>query len=72
MIHNILIRGFNDIINMPNTMYLSFIQANGMMNFSICTFGKQNFEAVKEITTSQNFVKYLIRSLRDNEWVQVR
>ena len=31
--------------------------------FSICNIRK-NFEAVKEITTSQNFKEVLIRSLR--------
>lgn len=61
------IRGFNDIINMPNTRNLPFIQANGMMNFLASAIFEKNFEAVKEITTSQNFKEVLIRSLRDNE-----
>lgn len=61
------IRGFNDIINMPNTQNLPFIQANGMMNFLASAIFEKNFEAVKEITTSQNFKEVLIRSLRDNE-----
>ena len=61
------IRGFNDIINMPNTQNLPFIQVNGMMNFLASAIFEKNFEAVKEITTSQNFKEVLIRSLRDNE-----
>lgn len=60
------IRCFYDIINMPNTKNLPFIQANGLMNFLASAIFEKNFEAVNEITSMPALTLVLKQALSNN------
>ena len=52
------IRGFNDIINMPNTRNLPFIQANGMMNFLASAIFEKILKLLKKLQHHKTLKKY--------------
>lgn len=60
------INGFYNIINMPNTRNLPFIQANGFMNLVASAIFEKNFDAVNEITQLTEFTSILQKALSDN------
>ena len=57
------IRSIYDIINMPNTSNLPFIQANGLMNVLAAAIYEKNFEAVDEICHNKEFINVLEKAL---------
>lgn len=53
----------NDIIHMPNTKTLPFIQINGLMNLLAVALYEENYEAMKNIRYNDKFVNILKKSL---------
>ncbi|MDE7168154.1 MAG: hypothetical protein K2O28_04820 [Clostridia bacterium] len=53
----------NSIIHMPNTKSMPFIQINGLMNILAVALYENNIEAVRDISTDNNFKEILKKSL---------
>lgn len=55
-----------DILNMPNTRNLPFIQVNGLLNLIAAAIYENNKDAALQIYASKNFLDVLSKSLVPN------
>lgn len=60
------INSSNDIMHMPNTRNLPFIQINGLMNLIAAALYQNNIEAAKYIRQNKEFKNIMSRSLQPN------